>query len=111
MNRLVFSAVLLLVSAGGAYGQWESDEWLERPVDDATFASYLDFFAYDREVPFEVRSLSSVDEEGIRLERLTFTSTPGVTVHAEYHTASTAGPDRPHVILVHGGIRPGKASM
>ena len=57
MNRLVFSAVLLLVSAGGAYAQWESDEWLERPVDDATFASYLDFFAYDREVPFEVRSL------------------------------------------------------
>ncbi len=111
MNRFAICAGFLMAITGSAHGQWESDEWLERPVDDATFASYLDFFAYDRDVPFEIRSLSSDDEEGIRLDRLTFTSTPGVTVHAEYHTASTAGSDRPHLILVHGGVRPGKASM
>jgi dienelactone hydrolase len=111
VSRLALGAGALLVTAGSAYGQWESDAWLEEPVDDATFASYLDFFAYDRELPFEIQLLSTDDEEGIRLETLTFASTPGVTMHAEYYTASTGGRNRPHVILVHGGMRPGKASM
>ncbi|MEJ2483304.1 MAG: dienelactone hydrolase family protein [Gemmatimonadota bacterium] len=103
--------MLSVVTAGRAFGQWESDAWLERPVDDATFTSYLDFFAYDRELPFEIQVLSTADEEGMRREALTFASTPGVTVHADYFTASTASRNRPHVLLVHGGIRAGKASM
>jgi len=91
--------------------QWASDTWLEQPVDQSTFDTYLEFFAYDAELPFDLETLSVADEEGIRVEHISFTSTPGEVVFADYYTATTARRDRPHLILVHGGIRPGKASM
>ena len=91
--------------------QWESDPWLDQPVDQATFDTYLDFFAYDAELPFDLETLSATDEEGIRVEHIEYTSTPGEVVFADYYTATTARRDRPHVVLVHGGIRPEKALM
>ena len=48
-------AVLLLLVAGAAMAppataqvQADDDPWLARPVDDQTFETYLDFFAYDK---------------------------------------------------------------
>jgi len=91
--------------------QWASDAWLDQPVDQSTFDTYLEFFKYDDQLPFQFETLSVTDEEGIRVEHITFTSTPGEVVFADYYTATSARRDRPHLILVHGGIRPGKASM
>jgi len=99
------------MSAGPARAQWSSDEWLETPVDQEAFDTYLEFFRYDAGLPFDLETRSVDDAEGIRVRRLTFTSTPDETVYADYYEAATATRDRPHVILVHGGIRPGKASM
>lgn len=114
--RVICSALIVAglaaVTAGPIQAQqWESDEWLEQPVNQATFETYLEFFTYDSELPFDLQTRSVSEEEGIRVEHLSFTSTPGEVVFADYYTASTATRDRPHVILVHGGIRPGKATV
>lgn len=114
--RVARGAVILAGLTAGTVGpiraqQWESDEWLEHPVDQATFDTYLEFFTYDSDLPFDLQVRSVSEEEGIRVEHLSFTSTPGEVVFADYYTASTATRDRPHVILVHGGIRPGKETM
>ena len=67
-------AVLAVFSAGSAYAQekWPSDAWLEQPVEAATFETYLDFFAYDAEVPFDLEVLSRSTEEGIQVEHVAF---------------------------------------
>ena len=107
-------AALVALGAGAAHAQerWASDAWLEQPVDAATFETYLDFFAYDADVPFDLEVLSTSTEEGIQVEHIAFQSTPGETVYANYHTASTSRRGtRPQVILVHGGIEPGKAAV
>ena len=114
--RIVTSAVILAGLVAGVAGpiqaqQWASDAWLEQPVDQATFETYLEFFAYDSELPFDLQTRSVSEEEGIRVEHLSFTSTPGEVVYADYYTASTATRDRPHVILVHGGLRFGKSTI
>lgn len=108
---LAVSAGLAAISAGPACAQWASDAWLEKPVDQETFDTYLEFFRYDAGLPFDFQIRSVDDVEGIRIRHLTFTSTPNETVFAAYYEAATATRDRPHVILVHGGIRPGKDSM
>ena len=107
-------AALVALGAGAAHAQerWAPDAWLEQPVDAATFEAYLDFFAYDADVPFDLEVLSTSTEEGIQVEHVAFQSTPGETVYANYHTASTSRRGtRPQVILVHGGIEPGKAAV
>jgi dienelactone hydrolase len=91
--------------------QWPSDAWLDQPVDQSTFETYLEFFAYDQDLPFDLETLSATDEEGIRVEHIKFTSTPGEVVFADFYTATTARRDRPHLVLVHGGLRQGKASI
>jgi dienelactone hydrolase len=101
-------AVIVTVPASA---QWESDEWLANPVQGETFDTYLEFFTYDPDLPFDLELRSVEDVEGIQVSHLTFTSTPGETVFADYYEAATATRDRPHLVLVHGGIRPGKASM
>jgi dienelactone hydrolase len=106
--------VLAVIRAGPAQAQekWASDAWLEQPVDAATFNTFQDFFAYDVDVPFDVEVLSVSNEEGIRIEHIAFQSTPGETVYANYYTASTSRPGlRPQLILVHGGVKPGKETM
>ena len=99
-------------SVGSAFGQgWPSDPWLESPVDDATFGTFLDFFAYDRGLPFDLELIDVEEEEGIRNEHLSFQSTPGTRVFALFYRSLTVGSGpRPSVLLLHGGLAPGKDS-
>jgi len=86
-----------------------TDEWLTKPVDDATFRAYLEFFSYDAALPFEVRVAGTTDEEGIATERLSFQSTPGVRVTASLfrppggEDATLGG-----LVFLHGGGVQGK---
>ena len=60
-----------------------TDEWLTQPVDDATFRTYLDFFAYDSGVAFDLKRSDVEESQGLRIEDLSFQSTPGVRVTAK----------------------------
>jgi hypothetical protein len=87
-HRVVTLAALLAGLVASAAGpvhaqQWASDAWLDQPVDQSTFDTYLEFFAYDADLPFDIETLSVTDEEGIRVEGITFTSTPGEVVFAD----------------------------
>lgn len=109
-------AVLMPLCVLGAFGFQppppavpQGDQWLSRPVDDRTFKTYLDFFTYDRQVSFDARTVKVDEADGIRRERLSFLSTPGVRVSATlYHAAGAPGAKPPAVIFLHGGGGPGK---
>jgi dienelactone hydrolase len=102
----------LAVVAGPAVGQSDSDPWLEQPVTDDAFAGYLEFFAYDTDLPLEVATLERSESQGIEVERIRYVSTPGVEVYAEYLRTARSDPrSRPHIVLVHGGVQSGKTSM
>jgi pimeloyl-ACP methyl ester carboxylesterase len=108
--------VLLLLVAGAAMAppataeaQAAADAWLARPVDDQTFQTYLDFFAYDKKLPFDLRVIDTEEQEGVRKEHLSFQSTRGVRVFANFYRAvATASRQWPAVILLHGGGPGGK---
>lgn len=102
---------LLSASAAGAQQPWPMDTWLAHPVDDATFQTYQQFFAYDRSVPLDVRVLDTLTERGVWRERLTYQSTPGERVFANFYRAvGGEGPSQPGVVLLHGGVAAGKDS-
>lgn len=102
-------AAAVLATAAGA--ERATDEWLTRPVDDGTFRGYLDFFAYDREVPFDLRELDAAERDGLEQRHLSFQSTPGVTVFADtYGLGASESPERRALILLHGGSASGKRS-
>ncbi len=104
-------AWFVMLPNGSAQEVRPSDEWLVRPVDDQTFQTYLDFFAYDRRVPFQERVLDVEEEEGIKREHLSFQSTPGVRVFANIYRPKVSGSPRgPALILLHGGVASGKDS-
>ena len=107
----VLAAAAILASATSLPAQWSSDPWLEQPVDDATFEGWRPFFSYDGGLPFALETLAVEDEEGIRVEHISFTSTPDEVVYADYYTVPAAGRGRPHLVLVHGGIPSGKESV
>ena len=90
--------------------QWPSDEWLERPVDDATFQAFLGFFAYDPQLPFGIEVLDESESDGVHVEHLSFQSTPGVRVTTRLYRQSGSEAGRPGVILLHGGLPAGKDS-
>jgi dienelactone hydrolase len=101
-------AVCVAVSALLAR-QKVADEWLAKPVDDRTFKTFLDFFAYDRQVPFETRSIDTTEQEGIRKEHLSFQSTAGVRVFANLYESSSADARRmPALVLLHSAAVGGK---
>jgi len=105
---VVFACHLALDAAQTATGA-SGDQWLARPVDDQTFKTYLDFFAYDRKLPLETKVAKVDEEQGLRKERLAFQSTPGVRVTAMFRQAPVpAGTKPPALILLHGGGGPGK---
>ena len=86
-----------------------ADEWLARPVDDAKFRTFLDFFAYDREVPFDARIIDEKETDGIHRQHLSFQSTQDERIYAHlYRPATSATKDMPAVILLHGGVPTGK---
>lgn len=107
---LLVALSLLAGSAVAASAQAPPDQWLEQPVDDATYASYRALFGYDRTVPLNVRVAKSQEADGIVSEHIVYTSTPGVDVTARVDRAAGAGwQNRPALVLLHGGSGPGKA--
>jgi len=85
-----------------------ADPWLAKPVDDQSFRTYLDFFKYDDRVPFDTRIIETSELEGIRKEHLSFQSTSGIRVFANFFCVSGTDSPRPAMILLHGGGAPGK---
>lgn len=107
------AAIALLAAPQTALPQDASgDEWLTRPVSDATFRSYLEFFAYNAGLPFAAQVLETTEEQGVVREHLSYVSTPGEMVTAFLHRPSVAtSPGRGGVILLHGGSPQGKNSV
>jgi fermentation-respiration switch protein FrsA (DUF1100 family) len=108
----VFPAALLAVAfsarAMSAQGS-ATDEWLKKPVDDATYHGFLQFFTYDHSLPFDVRSMESDDVEGVRREHLSFQSNSGQRVTARiYNATGTTGGSHGWVVLLHGANALGK---
>lgn len=104
-----------LVSMGMALAASETraqaspgDQWLRRPVDGRTFATFLDFFTYDRALPFEVQRGDSTDLGGVGRVHLSFVSTSGVRVPALLYEPTGVASPKPAVILLHGGSAAGK---
>jgi poly(3-hydroxybutyrate) depolymerase len=106
MLRRLLPLTLLLAVPTVCYA---IDQWVTRPVDDATFKTFLDFFSYDRQLPFEEKVLDTETRDGNLREHFTFQGTAGVTVPALYYRppASNAGP-HPAIIFLHGGGASGK---
>ena len=102
---LFTTAVVLLVSPGFAASQDRpSDPWLTNPVDDEAFATYLEFSAYDRELPFDLVVVSSTEADGIVEEVIRFVSTQGQPdlTATVLRPAMSSGEPR-GVVYIHGG--------
>ncbi len=110
-RRLATSLALTSVLASGAVAQTErpTDQWVSNPVDQRTFETYLEFFTYESALPFERAVTSSEVVDGLLEERLTFQSTPGMTVAARTFQ-SNVGESRGGIVLIHGGTPNGKDS-
>jgi dienelactone hydrolase len=77
-----------------------ADAWLSKPVDERTFRTYLDFFRYDAQLPFNTRLLDTEGSvPGIRREHL---------IYARLHRPQDAAANAPSAILLHGGAVRGK---
>jgi len=86
-----------------------TDAWLSQPVDDATFRTYLDFFTYNANLPFNAVIGEVVTQEGVTREHVTFQSTSGMQVTAYvYRPASPSAVSRGGIIYLHGGSARGK---
>jgi dienelactone hydrolase len=89
-----------------------ADEWLAKPVDDRTFKTYLDFFTYEKRLPFDLTTLKTDEQEGIKREHLSFQSTPGVRVFAHlYQPPGATTEQSAALILLHGGSAGGKTGL
>ena len=115
MRRIAGVAMALALSTVGMMAadafpgqQWQSDPWLEQPVDDATFAAFLGFFAYDAQLPLDVEVLDESETDGVVEEHLSFQSTPDQRVTARLYRQTGSGTGQPGAILVHGGVPRGK---
>jgi predicted esterase len=98
-------------SPGPLHAQAPVDEWLIRPVDDATYRSYLPLFAYDHSAPLHFQTLGRTEADGIVAEGIRFASPSGVPVIARFARAATADwHRRSAVVFLHGGSAPGKDS-
>ncbi len=106
---LVVTAVTAAVSAPAQ--ERPTDEWLTRPVDDRTFAAYLDFFAYSSDLPFETEVLERTPGDGFEIEHVTFVSTPGERVTARLYQPDAAHATGRAVLLLHGGGPAGKERL
>lgn len=110
--RTVGTPFLFLLVAAGLSAQAPSDAWLERPVSDGVYQSYLSLFGYDRSAPLELKVLERSEQDGVMSERILYTSTPGVRVTARFDRAAASGwQSRPAVVVLHGGSGAGKEGM
>jgi pimeloyl-ACP methyl ester carboxylesterase len=106
---LTMTLLVLAMSAGAR--QQASDEWLTSPVDDRTFKSFQELFTYERGLPLDVRVGGTAVQGGIKRERLSFQSTPGLRVVADFYQPPGGGPAAGGtLVLLHGGVATGKAS-
>lgn len=105
-------AVAILGMAPPGSAQWATDEWLQQPVDNAAFASFLEFFAYDHQLPFALTSLDEQQAEGVSIEHLSFESTPGMRVTGRLYRLPTPTDERrPAMVFLHGGVPEGKDGL
>lgn len=109
----IWLAALLSISSGMLQSQAPpkppADPWLSKPVDEQTFRTYLDFFRYDTQLPFNTRLLDTEGSvSGLRREHLVFDSTPGVKIYARLHRPEDPVENAPSAILLHGGVPRGK---
>ena len=114
---IIVALIFTLISAGPVFfihisvlaQEPELNRWLKQPVDDQTFQNYLEFFEYDQELAFEEKFLGSEVIDGIRVEHISFQSTPGERVYALYYSsAAEVTTDSPKIIYLHGGGALGK---
>ncbi len=68
--RYAALAVALLGSSSIAFAQetvpdTRTDLWLTNPVNDATFQTYLEFFAYNKSLPFDAVVGETITEQGV----------------------------------------------
>ena len=111
MYRVILCVFLLVFAASPeARAQKQAaDQWLAHPVDNRTFQGFLDFFAYDRNLPFEPRLIDMKEQDGIRSEHLSFQSTSGIRVFANfYRTTGAAVEKHSALVYLHGGSPRGK---
>jgi dienelactone hydrolase len=107
--------LLALVIASGTYAVPSGaqapprDEWLVEPVDDRTFQAFLQFFTYERDLPFNERVREASEQQGVYTEHLVFQSTTGVDVYSRlYRPAASRGSEAPAVIFLPGAGAQGK---
>jgi poly(3-hydroxybutyrate) depolymerase len=105
------AAVVLAAAAPAMAQQWAEDEWLRQPVDDATFASFLEFFAYDHNLPLEVEVTSTEETAGVEIQHLSFQSTADLRITAVLYRPTGGESGLPAVVGLHGGVATGKASF
>lgn len=106
---IVLSLVMLMPLPAFPQEERPSCKWLEKPVDDQTFKTFQDFFAYDRQLPFRMQSIEVKESEGIRYEHLSFQSTPGEQIYANFYRSTGADDKKiPALIYLHGGVAMGK---
>ena len=117
INKIINISSVLIVAIlfnfaiiNTSFSQWESDQWLEKPVSDEIFTTYLDFFEYEDKLDFKLNIRETTNNDGIYKERITFQSTDAMDVTADYYRPQGASADsqRPHIIVVHGGSPSGK---
>lgn len=108
-------AALLATAAGPApaHAQEElpppaTDRWLEEPVDEQTFRTFLQFFSYDPDRPLDVESEGVQAAQGLRYETLEFQSTAGERVTADFYHAAGQWRRQPSLIALHGGSGRGR---
>jgi dienelactone hydrolase len=109
--RTVSAVTLLLLGLGGtarAQVRPEGDEWLKKPVSDATFQTFRSFFSYDQKLPLDVRVTRTEQIEGVQAELLNYQSTPGVRVTAVLAHPPGGTTGGPGIVLIHGGVGSGK---
>jgi len=113
LRHAVFAAAAIATAPSAAFSQDRpTDQWLTRPVDEQTFLAYLEFFAYDQDLPFETQLVASDEPEGLIEEQLRFVSTPGVTVTASlYRTRRSTSDRQGGVVFLHGGEPQAKDAM
>ena len=85
-----------------------TDQWLSNPVDDRTFQTYLEFFAYEDQLPFNTTVARSVDREGLVEEDVSFQSTPGISITARLYRPRGDADGLGGIIFLHGGGPGGK---
>jgi dienelactone hydrolase len=106
---IVISLLTLLPLLAFSQEEKPACKWLEKPVDDQTFKTFQDFFAYDRHLPFKMQSLEVTESEGIRSEHLSFQSTPAEQIFANlYRSVEANYKNIPALIFLHGGTAQGK---